>query len=458
MRVKDRPVAATKIYEVNITGLSHNGEGVGKIKGFTVFVPGAIPGETVLARITEVRSNYARATLEEIVTPSAHRATPACPVFWKCGGCQLQHIEYLRQLELKRELVTQALRRIGHLECEVLPVMGMDNPWHYRNKGQFHAGKNDGRVFFGFFKPGSYEAVPARDCLLFSPAVNNLLGYLEQSLTESGVEVYHPETGHGWLRNLVIRESSATGEMMAVFVTTHEKSLNSYCLQSLGEAFPQVTSVYQNINPGRSPLALGPKFRLLAGKPEITDKIEHLSFEISPGSFFQVNHVQTEVLYRIVREFAELNGTETVLDAYSGVGTIALFLAERAKKVIAVEENEKAVADAQKNARGNGIKNVRFIAQRVEDWVTNAALDHERPDVAVVDPPRQGLNRGFLQALVTMSPARLVYVSCNPATLARDLGHLANQGYTINAVQPVDMFPQTGHVETVVLLKKNNRG
>ena len=455
MHAQGKPVNTGEIREIEVTGFSHNGEGVGKINGFAVFIPQGIPGEQVQVRVTEVRSSFARGHVQQVLTPSRDRVSPPCPVFGICGGCQLQHIAYSRQLELKRELLVQALKRIGRIgDIGVLPTAGMENPWRYRNKGQFHAGKEGGRVALGFFKPGSHELVTAGDCLLFSRAVNSLLGYLEQVLSEAQVEVYDQRNGTGWLRNVVIRESSATGEIMVIFVTAGSRPVPPAIWEELLTRFPNLVSVYQNVNRRSSPVVMGADFILLHGKPAIQDRIGHLSFKISPSSFFQVNSVQTSLLSHLVQEMAGLDGSQTVIDAYSGVGTIALFLARRTKKVIAIESSHRAVADARTNARENGVTNVQFLPVRVEEWVAEGKKANHGVDVVVVDPPRRGLNPEFVEALLEMKPPKLIYVSCNPATLARDLGHLANQGYTINAVQPVDMFPQTAHVETVVLMSR----
>lgn len=456
--VKDRPVSAGEVHELSITGFNQNGEGIGRVDGLAVFVPKAIPGERVLARITEVRSRFARAQLERIEAASVHRVRPRCPQAGTCGGCQLQHISYDRQLALKRELVEETLKRIGHIEHPVLPAIGMDIPWRYRNKGHFHLRKTNNRISFGFFAPGSHHFIPARDCLLFSTAVNNLLSYLEDQFTAAGVEVFHAKTRDGYLRNVVVRESMATGEMMVILVTAHDRWKFRDLADDIGKAFPQVVSIYQNINSNTTPVILGNDFKLLKGEAVIRDTIGHLVFNLSPRSFFQVNSVQTKALYQVVRDYAGLTGRETLADTYCGVGTIALFLANQAQKVYGVELVASAVRDAEANARLNGIRNVRFVAARVEDWVRREAKQGGRIDVLIVDPPRRGLSPDFLQSVSELLPPRMIYVSCNPATLARDLVHLVEHGYAVTSVQPVDMFPQTGHVETVVLMSRVENG
>lgn len=452
--MKDKPVSTGEVHETSITGFNQKGEGIGRVDGLAVFVPGAIPGEKVLVRITQVRQNFARGKLEKITASSPDRFESPCPRAGTCGGCQLQHISYDKQLALKRELVAETLKRIGHIEHPVLPVLGMDVPWRYRNKGQFHLRKIDDRVCFGFFEPGSHHFIPARDCLLFSTAVNDLLSYLEDQLTAVGVEVFDAKTGEGCLRNVVIRESKATGEMMVILVTAHDRWKLKDLADDIVKAFPQVVSIYQNINRKAPPVVLGIHFKLLKGRAVIKDTIGHLSFDISPRSFFQVNSLQTQVLYQVVLDCAGLTGRETVVDAYCGVGTIALFLANRARKVYGVEMVADAVRDAEENARLNGIENARFIAGRVEDWVRRAAEQGGKVDVLVVDPPRRGLSPDFLQAVSELRPPRMIYVSCNPSTLARDLRYLVEQGYGLTCVQPVDMFPQTGHVECVTLMSR----
>lgn len=451
--VKSKPVSLGESYEIEITGLSHQGEGIGRVNNFAVFIPGAIPQEKVKVKIKELKKNLARAELEKIITPAPSRVKIACPWANMCGGCDLQHISYEQQLELKRKMVSDTLTKLGDINLPVLPVLGMDYPWRYRNKGNFHVAEIKGEIQLGFYKPGSYELVPARESLLFSSVVNKLVSYLEEKLTFHDVKAYNPRTGQGYLINILIRESKATGEIMLVFITSEKQWKLELILDSIQGVFPQVVSIYHNVNKNPRTI-LGRYFNLLRGQAFIKDTIGSLVFKISPESFFQVNNLQTEVLYAKTLDFAALTGRETVLDAYCGIGTISLFLAEKAEKVIGIEVIAGAIKDAQENAKLNGINNTEFIVDKVENWLPQWVKEGGKADVIVVDPPRKGCAPETLEAIVEVEPERVVYVSCNPATLTRDLKYLVEHGYEVKEVQPVDMFPQTSHVECIVLIKR----
>lgn len=452
--MKDLPVKLGQRYEMTITGLTLEGEGVGRVKNFAVFVPGAIPGEKIKAEISEVKKNFAKGVLVRIIEPVPFRTEPPCRFFDQCGGCQLQHISYEKQLEFKTQLVKDALNKIGGIDADVSPIIGMEYPWRYRNKGHFHLDKVDGRVRLGFYEPGSHEFVPAKESLLFSSVVNSLLDYLEEQLTLREITVFNPNTGEGYLRNIMVRESKATGEIMLNFITGTEKWELAEVTKSVEAVFPQVRSVYQNINKGKSPVILGNKFILRSGKEYLQDTIGPYVFKISPQSFFQVNNEQARVLYEKALEFASLSGRETVIDAYCGIGSIAIFIASQAQKVIGVEVVEAAIQDARENANLNNITNTQFVVGKAEKWLPRWLKEGGRADVIIVDPPRKGCAPELLEAIVNARPEKVVYVSCSPATLARDLKYLAANGYKVNEIQPVDLFPQTGHVESVVLITK----
>lgn len=435
--------------EVEIHDIGHKGEGVGRFEGLVAFVPGAAPGDRVRARVTEVRKGYVRAELVQILVPSADRVAPPCPVAGTCGGCQLQHIRYERQLELKRQAVAASLARIGKLQgVTVHPTLGMDHPWAYRNKGQFPVGQSGGQVVIGFFAPGTHRIVDIEQCAIQHPLANRVLAAVRALAAELGVPVYDERSHTGVLRHVLTRVARGTGEAMVVLVTrTPEFPQGRRMAERLMEEVPGVVSVVQNINPERTNVVLGPRSVVLAGRDHITDYIGDLAFTISPVSFFQVNPAQTEVLYATALAYAALTGTETVIDLYCGIGTISLFLARAAARVIGIEWVEEAVRDAWRNAERNGVSNVRFIAGDAAVEMPRLAAEGVTADVIVLDPPRKGCDPPVLEALAAMRPERVVYVSCNPASLARDLARLSELGYRTVEVQPVDMFPHTAHVE-----------
>ena len=455
---KVRPVQLGRTYTFSINGLGHSGEGVGRIDGFTVFVRYALPGETVTARIDEVRTNFARGTLLQVDVANPQRVTPPCPVYEVCGGCQLQHLSYEGQLAVKRQAVQDALQRIGKLaDVPVQPVLGMTNPWRYRNKAQFPVGRRGGEIVTGCFAAGSHAIVPTDQCLIQHEMNDRLLAAVRRIAGNVGIEPYDERTGQGVLRHVLGRVGIATGEVMAVLVTaTKDFPGNIELVRQLRLEMPELTSIQQNINPARTNVILGRETRVLWGEPVIHDRIGRFSFQISAESFFQVNAVQTQVLYEQAVAKAGLTGREIVFDLYSGTGTISLFLAERAGHVYGIEYSTAAVADAERNAANNQIHNVTFLAGDVAEKIRELQEQGVRPDVIVLDPPRAGCEESVLRTAAELAPSRLVYVSCNPATLARDLAIFDDLGYDTREVQPVDMFPQTYHVECVVVLQRKD--
>lgn len=442
--------------EVAIHGLGHDGEGVGRYEGMTFFIPGGAPGDRVAARVTEVKKNYGRAALVQVVEPSPLRVEPPCPVVGQCGGCQLQHIAYPAQLDLKRQQVADALERVGKLTgVTVHPTLGMAEPWSYRNKAQFPVGLKSGQVVAGFFAPGTHRIIDISECAIQHPLGNQIMQVVKELAQHHGVPIYDEKAHRGVLRHVLARVGRGTGEGMAVLVTNgpalpHGKAM----AEELMRRIPAVVSVVQNINPERTNVILGRESRVLAGKGQITDYIGDLEFAISPVSFFQVNPAQTEVLYGKALEYAALTGSETVVDLYCGIGTISLFLAKRARQVIGIEWVEAAVADAKLNAERNRVANARFVAGDAAVEMPRLAAEGHRADVIVLDPPRKGCDEPVLEAIAQVRPERVVYVSCNPASLARDLARLGALGYRTVEVQPVDMFPHTAHVESVARLVK----
>lgn len=454
--MNDKPVQLEENYELIIKDYSHQGEGIGRINNFTIFVPGAILGERVRVKISEIKKSFARSRLKEVISSSPHRTKPLCPVYHLCGGCQLQHIAYEKQLEMKKGIVENALDRIGNQNIKALPTIGMKDPWRYRNKGYFQANQEKGRVRLGFYKAGSYDFVPASGCVLFSLQINRLVSYLEDQLSLQKVTVYNSKTGGGNLRNIVIRESRSTGEIMIVFITKEDNlGFDQNVLNDLVRTFPQVISIYQNISRSPKAVLLGKDFRLLKGKPDLEDAIGPYKFKISPQSFFQVNAAQAEILNEKVLEYANLSGEEAVIDFYCGTATISIYVAKQAKKVYGIEVEKSAVRDAKINCELNGISNIKLFTGKAEEWLYKWRRGGEEAHLIIVDPPRRGCSSKVLKGIIKIRPKKIIYVSCNPATLARDLKYLTkDDDYKLKKVLPIDMFPQTSHVECIASLER----
>lgn len=455
-QTKVRPVQTGRTYTFAIEGIGHSGEGVGRCEGFTVFVPHALPGEMAQVEITEVRTNFARGRLHQVITANSQRVTPPCPVYEQCGGCQLQHLSYAGQLATKQQAVRDALDRIGKLtEVTVKPILGMQHPWRYRNKAQFPVGQQGEKVVIGCYASGSHTIVPTTECLIQQSMNDRLMSAVSQIATELGVTPYDETTGQGILRHVMGRVGIATGEVMAVVVTTQKDFPgNNELVRRLKESLPDLISIQQNINSAKTNVILGRETIIRWGAPFIQDRIGRFVFQISAESFFQVNSLQTQVLYEQAVQAAGLVGGEMVFDLYSGTGTISLFLAQKAGQVYGIEYSSVAVKDAEKNAQVNDVKNVRFFAGDVADKIIDLRDKGIVPDVIVLDPPRAGCAESVLRTAAAMGPRRMVYVSCNPATLARDLAILVEHGYVIGDVQPVDMFPQTYHVECIAVIER----
>ena len=454
--MNDKPVQLEENYELFINNYSHQGEGIGRVNDFTVFVPGAILGERVRVKISEIKKNFARSQLEEVVSSSPHRIKPPCPVYHLCGGCQLQHITYEKQLEMKKGIVENALDRIGNQNIKALPTIGMKDPWRYRNKGYFQVSQEKGMIRLGFYKAGSYDFVPASGCVLFGLQINRLVRYLEDQLSLQKVTAYDSRAGGGNLRNILIRESGSTEEIMIVFITKEDNlGFDQNVLNDLVKAFPQVISIYQNISRSPKAVLLGKDFRLLKGKPDLEDTIGPFKFKISPQSFFQVNAAQAKILNEKVLEYANLSGEETVIDSYCGTATISIYVAKRAKKVYGIEVEKSAVRDAKINCELNGISNLKLFTGKAEEWLYKWRRSGEEVHLIIVDPPRRGCSSKALEGIIKIKPKKIIYVSCNPATLARDLKYLTkDDDYKLKKVLPIDMFPQTSHLECIASLER----
>ena len=434
---------------LEITGVTSEGQGVGRSDGVAFFVPFALPGETIRAHIIKVENRFCIAKIVEILKPSAHRIAPRCEAYEKCGGCALMHMDYAEQLKTKTQIVKDCLERLGGFtEIEVQNTIGMDDPWRYRNKGSFPIGYVDGTAAFGFYAERSHRLIPLFDCPIEDARITALARTVTEWASRNRVRVYDEQTGKGCLRACVVRVTSP-GERMVVVVTKGELPAQESLMKML-----DVESLYHNRNDANTNVIFGDRFTLLKGKPQITEEQNGIRFAVSPQSFLQVNPVQTQKLYDTALRLLDPKPTETIADVYCGIGTISLAIARHAEKVIGIECVPEAIGDAKKNAELNGIGNTEFICGLAEDVLPKLVKEGMRPDAIVIDPPRKGCEESVLSAIAESGVNRVVYVSCNPATLARDAKILSAYGFEIQHVQSIDMFPNTQHVESVVLLAK----
>ena len=443
------------IVTLEIVDCGTDGEGIGKADGFTVFVKDAVIGDTVTAKIMKAKKNYGYGRLMEILNASPYRVEPVCPSARQCGGCQLQAVSYEEQKVFKEKKLRGHLERIGGFtEFPMEPLIGMDDPYHYRNKAQFPVGRNkEGKIVTGFYAGRTHAIIENRDCALGIPQNKDVLDRVIAHMEKYNIAPYDEATGKGLVRHIFVRYGFFTGELMVCLIINgqdlpHQREL----VEKLCE-IPGMTSISLNMNKKRSNVILGDKVKTIWGEDYITDKIGDISYEISPLSFFQVNPKQTWKLYSKALEYADLHGEETVWDLYCGIGTISLFLAQNAKFVRGVEIVPAAIEDAKRNAQINHIENVEFFVGKAEEVLPR---EYEKngvyADVIVVDPPRKGCDEMLLKTILKMQPKRVVYVSCDSATLARDLRFLCDNGYELKKVCGVDQFPQTVHVESIVLL------
>ncbi|MGE7622431.1 23S rRNA (uracil(1939)-C(5))-methyltransferase RlmD [Viridibacillus sp. NPDC096237] len=448
------PVKKNDRLTVYIEDLTHDGAGVAKIDGYPLFIQGGLPDETAEVHVLKTLKNYGFAKIINITEPSPDRVAAPCPVFAQCGGCQLQHLSYEGQLKWKEKMVRNVMTRIGKIDAPVLPVKGMDNPWNYRNKAQIPFGLNGEAPIAGFYKAKSHDIVDTDRCLIQTAEADAILEGLKPRLWKLGIKPYDEQTGQGMLRHVVVRTGHATNEVMVVLVTRKRKFPQAEAaVELIKQLVPNVTSIMQNINGEKTNVIFGNETLKLWGNDTIEDTIGDVRFEISARSFYQVNPEQTEVLYKQALDYADLKGNETVIDAYCGIGSISLFLAQKAKSVMGVEIVPQAIEDAKRNAELNGFTNTYFEAGPAEEVIPRWYKEGKTADVLVVDPPRKGCDEALLNTILEQRPKRVVYVSCNPATLARDLSILEDRGYKTQEVQPVDMFPHTAHCEAVAWLE-----
>ena len=441
------------LVEVIIEDMSDSGEGIGHVDGLTLFVKDAVIGDKVLAGITKVKKTYCFARTAEVLEPSEFRVEPKCPVCRPCGGCQMQNLDYKKQLEFKTKKVKACFQRVGGFKnLEINNTLGMEAPWNYRNKAQFPIGLDkEGKPIAGFYAGRTHSVIPTSSCAIQFEGHEEILAKVLEYVENSGEKVYDETTHKGVVRHVLMRKGEATGEIMVVLIINGKKLRDETLFVELLKNLPGMTSIQLNINTKDTNVILGDECRVLWGKEYITDKIGDISYQISALSFYQVNPAQTKVLYETALEYAALTGNETVWDLYCGIGTISLFLAQKAKQVYGVEIVPQAVENARANAKLNKIDNAEFFVGAAEDVYIEKKLP---ADVVVVDPPRKGLDEELVNTIAKMGPERIVYVSCDPATLARDCRRFADNGYKVEKVQPVDMFGHSGHVETVVLLSQ----
>lgn len=446
-----------KKYECEIVDIGQGGVGIGKHNGFTVFVDSALPGEIVDVKITKSKKKYAEGVISKIKKESDFRVERVCSMKYRnCGGCQIQELDYKKQLEIKTDEVRQDMKRIGELDNILIhKAIGIEEPFRYRNKAQFPVQKIDGKLKIGFYKKKSHDVIDMDKCVIQHEKSDKVIEIVRDFIEENNISIYDEKTNKGLLRHIVTKVGYTTGEVMVVLVASKKDIANlDKLVESLKMNIDGFKTLVVNINDKKTNVVLGRKNINIYGDGKIIDNIGELKFEISPLSFFQVNPVQTEVLYNKALEYANLSKEDTVFDIYCGIGTISLFLAEKAKKVYGVEIVEDAINDANKNAKLNGIENAEFFVGKAEEVVPKLYKDGKTANVVVVDPPRKGCDEKVLDTIVEMEPERIVYVSCNPSTLARDLKYLDAKGFICREIQPVDMFPHSVHIESVALVIK----
>ena len=455
MKKRIIPIEKNDMLEFSINGLTAAGQGVGRVDGYAVFVDGALPGEMVRAHVIKAGSSYGVAKLISVLQKNPSRIEPPCPAFSKCGGCTLQHLDYSAQLITKADQVRDALVRLGGFtDICVEPVMKMKNPWRYRNKGSFPVAMGPESVEIGFFASHSHRLVPLEDCPIQDERVMEAALAIRDWAREHDIMPYNEETHTGILRHAMARSSS--DEVMAVVVTTGELPHKDALVDCLRARVPGLTGLVHNKNPEASNVILGESYETIWGSGRLNVVICGIQFAVSAASFLQVNSLQTEALYSKALELLDLQGHETIADVYCGIGTISLLLAQKAKRVIGIENVPDAVEDAKRNAIANGISNVEFICASAEQALPELISNGLKPDVIVLDPPRKGCDHDAILAIIESEAKQLLYISCDPATLARDCRLLAQGGFQILCAQPVDMFPHTAHVETIVLLQREN--
>lgn len=442
--------------EAKCIDYSHDGQGIVKVDGFPVFVKNMLVDEVGKVKIIKVLKNYAVGRLIEIIEQSPYRVVPRCPLFKQCGGCHLQHLSCEGQQLFKTKRVKDTLERIGHCDVEVKPCLMMEEPWYYRNKVQVPVGLEQNTIVTGFYKQHSNEIVPMENCYIQNSLSNQLVNRVRDLLQESHEVPYDKVKHTGNIRHILVKYGHKTNQLMVVLITyqTKIKNINDL-ITILKQEFPELKTIIQNINTRHDNVILGEDVVVLDGEGYIEDELLGNTYRISVKSFYQVNPIQVEHLYQKAIEYAELKETDEVIDAYCGIGTISLSMARHVKKVYGVEIVEQAIVDAKENAQRNNIQNVEFTCADAGEFMVDFASKNKHIDVVMVDPPRKGCSQVFLDQMVTLSPEKIVYVSCDVATQARDIDYLQQHGYHADIAQPVDMFPHSHHIESIVKLSKN---
>ncbi|WP_062049336.1 23S rRNA (uracil(1939)-C(5))-methyltransferase RlmD [Bacillus sp. JCM 19034] len=458
--VKTNQMEKGQKFPLTIKRLGINGEGVGYFKKQVVFIKGALPGEEVVAEAEVIHPRYTEAKVLKTRKKSPDRIDAPCPVYDQCGGCQLQHLKYEATLEEKRNIVVQAFERHTKLNMEkvtILPAIGMDNPWNYRNKGQMQV-KREGRfVRAGLYAENSHQLVDLSECPIQHEAINRVTKVVKQILNDLNVSIYEERKHKGAIRSVVSRVAFETGEIQVVLVTkTNELPRKEAMIAEINKRLPEVKSIVHNINEKKTSLIFGDKTKVIAGDREITEKLGSRTFSLSARAFFQLNPEQTKKLYNKVKEAGAFTGKEKVVDAYCGVGTIGLWIADQVAEVRGMDVIAEAIEDAKKNAKANGFEHLTYEVGKAEQLLPKWVKQEWKPDVIIVDPPRVGCDKQLLQTIKKVKPKKVIYVSCNPSTLAKDVEELRKENYKVNSIQPVDMFPWTAQVENVAVLGLNN--
>jgi 23S rRNA (uracil1939-C5)-methyltransferase len=461
------PLAKNECVTLTIEDIGSEGEGIGKFNGFTLFVKDSVVGDVLIVKILKTKKSYGYAKIESIVTPSKFRVIPRCELASRCGGCQLQQLNYEQQLEYKQRKVKNCIERIaGIKDFEMEPILEMEEPYFYRNKSQYPVGYNkDGDLVMGFYAGRTHTIIDANRCYIGDKSNERILEIIRSFLIKEKIRIYQEDSHTGLLRHILIRVGFTSRQIMICFVLNgtklpkQEELVSQLLAYNQEQEDYQITSICYNVNKEKTNVILGSQVLPLFGETTIIDQIGDIKYQISPLSFYQVNPVQTKKLYEHALEYADLQGKEIVWDLYCGIGTISLFLAQRAKQVYGVEIIPQAIEDAKRNAKLNQISNAEFFVGAAEEVLPAKYIESQgamSADVIVVDPPRKGCEQSLLETVVKMKPKRIVYVSCDPATLARDIKYLSEQGYCLKKVRAVDQFPHSVHVETVVLLTRKS--
>lgn len=447
-------VSKNEYYTKTVTDYTHEGMGVIKVEHYPIFVPDVLVGEEIEVKVLKANKKFGFGKLINVIEPAKNRIEPPCPYYFQCGGCQIQTLDYTEQRVFKKGTMDKSINRMAQLNQTVNDTIGMETPMYYRNKSQIPVKFNDGKVEMGFYKPRSHDIVDIHHCLIQKEIHNDLMVFIKELLNDEKVSIYDEAKHQGLLRHVIIRSNNDDSEVQIAFVTNGRKNVFGGINQAITEHFPMVTSIVQNVNTEKTNVIFGNKTNILYGQDYITDTLLGKKFRIRARSFYQVNHEQTEKLYKEALEAADLKGDETIIDTYCGIGTIGLCASDKAERIIGIEVVDSAVEDAKENAELNGVENAEYHLGKSEEVMKKLVSQGVKPDVVFVDPPRKGCHPEFLEALAEVKPQKIIYVSCNPSTLQRDLKYLNAQGYDVSPVTPVDMFPQTNHVEGVVALEQ----